>query len=60
LRSPTELVRAIAYVLGNAACHFGAAGRDPFSSAALADRDEVLAKPVSWLLRSGWKRAATS
>jgi len=60
LRSPTELVRAIAYVLGNAAHHFGAVGPDPFSSAALPDRDEVLAKPVSWLLRSGWKRAATS
>src|SRR5437016_4466512 len=32
LRTPTELVRAIAYVLGNAAHHFGLKEPDPFSS----------------------------
>ncbi len=45
-------------MLGNAAHHFGGSERDPFSSAGLSDREGVLAKPVSWLLRSGWKRAA--
>lgn len=54
LRSPAELVNAIAYVLGNAAHHFGTKGADPFSSAAL--RDLVVA-PQGWLLRSGWQRA---
>ena len=59
LRTPTELVRAIAYVLGNAAHHFGLKEPDPFSSAAVRDdRDLVLARPVSWLMRVGWKRAA--
>jgi REP element-mobilizing transposase RayT len=60
LRSPTELVRAIRYVLGNAAHHFGRPGCDPFSSVAVSDRERVLAKPNGWLLRSGWKRAAIS
>jgi hypothetical protein len=60
LRSPTELVNAVAYVLGNHAHHFGgAARRDPFSSAALAGqrRERTLSLPRTWLLRSGWKRA---
>jgi len=59
LRSPTELVRAIRYVLGNAAHHFGASGTDEFSSAALvpAERLTLLAAPLGWLLRIGWKRA---
>ena len=58
LRSPTELVRAIAYVLGNAAHHFGETGPDPFTSRALPDelRPRVLARPRGWLLRVGWKR----
>ena len=60
LRTPTELVKAIRYVLGNAAHHFGGAARDPFSSAGLPDREGVLAKPLGWLLRAGWKRAAAS
>ena len=65
LRTPTELVRAIRYVLGNAAHHFGGAtageaARDPFSSAALAERAGVLATPLGWLLRVGWRRAAAS
>src|SRR5438477_6066275 len=41
LRSPTELVNALAYVLGNAAHHYGASATDPFSSAA-CDRERVL------------------
>jgi putative transposase len=62
VRTPTELVAAIAYVLGNHAHHFGgAAGRDPFSSASLdvEQRERVLAHPRTWLLRSGWRRART-
>ena len=58
LRTPTELVNAIRYVLGNAAHHFGGEARDPFSSAGLAEPEGVLAKPRGWLLRTGWKRAA--
>jgi putative transposase len=59
LKTPTEVVSAIRYVLGNHAHHFGAVGIDPFSSAALsaADRHAVLAPPVGWLLRIGWRRA---
>jgi putative transposase len=62
LRTPTELVNAIRYVLGNAAHHFGRAAAeraDPFSSAALPvpDRDCVLARAVGWLLRVGRRRA---
>jgi hypothetical protein len=57
LRTPTELVNAIAYVLGNYAHHFGGEpGADPFSSAQ-CDRKEVLAEPQTWLLRMGWRRA---
>jgi hypothetical protein len=53
-------VNAIRYVLGNAAHHFGAEGTDRFSSAALvpAERLTLLAAPVSWLLREGFRRAA--
>ena len=67
LKTPTELVNAIRYVLGNAAHHFGHEARnggstahDPFSSAGLEEREGVLAKPLGWLLRAGWKRAAAS
>jgi hypothetical protein len=55
LRSPTELAHAIAYVLENAAHHFGVSGRDWFSS---ATQREVLSTPRGWLLRIGWKRRA--
>ena len=53
LRSPTELVRALAYVLGNAAHHFGggAANDDPYSSAS-CDRERVLGERRTWLLRT--------
>ncbi len=60
LRTPTELVRAICYVLDNHGHHFGARGVDPFSSPALPEERKrlVLCVPVGWLLRAGWKRAA--
>ena len=58
LRTPTKLVNAIAYVLGNSAHHYGGeSGGDPFSSAD-CDRALLLGKPRSWLLRVGWRRAA--
>jgi putative transposase len=61
LRTPTELVNAIAYVLGNAARHYGESGRDPFSSRAYEarHRQKILSHPRTWLLRSGWRRART-
>jgi len=60
LRTPSELVIAIRYMLGNHAHHYHHAGVDPFSSEALseADRRAVLSLPVGWLLRVGWRRAA--
>jgi REP element-mobilizing transposase RayT len=58
LRSPTELVRAIAYVLGNFAHHFGRGGADLFSSAALPPGSDVVTLPRGWLLRVGRRRAA--
>jgi len=60
LASPTELVNAIAYVLGNHRHHYGQAGDvDAFSSAALTGdrRERVLAHPRTWLLKTGWRRA---
>jgi putative transposase len=61
LGSPTELVKAIAYVLGNHAHHFGGepSARDPFCSSAydLARRQAVLSRPRTWLLCHGWRRA---
>ena len=61
LRSPTELVNAIAYVLGNAARHYGESGQDRFSSRAYEalHRQKILSHPRTWLLRSGWRRART-
>jgi REP element-mobilizing transposase RayT len=60
LKTPTQLVSALAYVLGNHAHHFGGApGDDPFSSGTRdpSRRTRVLATPVSWLLRVGWRLA---
>jgi len=60
LLTPTEVVYAIAYVLGNYAHHFGGApSGDSFSSGAYgaSTRRRVLSVPVSWLLRVGWRRA---
>jgi putative transposase len=62
VRTPSELVNAIAYVLGNHAHHFGAtADADPFNSAALDPerRERVLSHPRTWLLRTGWRKART-
>jgi len=57
LRTPTELVNAIAYVLGNHAHHHGGpSGADPYSSAC-CDRIRLIGEPRSWLLRVGWRRA---
>lgn len=58
LRTPTELVAALAYVLGNAEHHFGgrAANDDPYSSGA-CDRGRLLGERRTWLLRIGWRRA---
>jgi len=56
LRSPTALVNAIRYVLGNAQRHYGETGVDHFSS----ENEEnagVLAEPSGWLLRRGWAKA---
>jgi REP element-mobilizing transposase RayT len=60
LESPTQLVSALAYVLGNYAHHFGGTpGRDPFSSGAYdaSTHGRVLAAPLGWLLKVGWRRA---
>jgi REP element-mobilizing transposase RayT len=62
LPTPTELVNAIGYVLGNHRHHYGhGAIVDPFSSAALKGdrRERVLAHPQTWLLKTGWRRART-
>ncbi len=56
LRSPTALVRAIAYLLGNAAHHFRQRGTDPYASRA-PEAAAVLSASRSWLLREGWRRA---
>jgi putative transposase len=56
LRSPTALVNAIRYVLGNAARHYGDTGVDHFSSEN-EQNAEVLAEPSGWLLRKGWAKA---
>jgi len=71
LRTPSEVRRAIAYVLGNFVSHAVRRGeqaasgwRDPYSSAApapgLADSSRTSSGPVSaprtWLLREGWRR----
>jgi len=59
LKTPTELCRAIAYVLGNAAHHFGHRGADPFTSSSLTPelRGQLLEPPETWLVRAGWRRA---
>jgi REP element-mobilizing transposase RayT len=55
LRTPTEVWRAIRYVLGNAERHYRERGADQFSSAA-PDAKDVLVAPLGWLLREGWRR----
>ena len=58
LRSPTEVVKAIAYVPGNAEHHYGIAGPDRYSSTT-CDRHLLLSHPRTWLLCTGWRRART-
>lgn len=55
LRTPTELVRAIAYVIDNARHHFGRP--DASCSSRASDAQESLETPRGWLLRVGWKKA---
>ena len=60
VRTPTELVNAIAYVLDNHAHHFGASSAvDQYSSGGLSteDRERIVAHPRTWLLTTGWRRA---
>ena len=62
LKTPAELVNAIAYVLGNHVHHFGGPRTiDPFSSAALKGehRERLLSNPRTWLLKVGWRRVRT-
>jgi hypothetical protein len=56
LKSPTEVVNAIRYVLENAARHHGDVDGDAFSSEDVENAG-VLARPSGWLLRSGWLQA---
>jgi REP element-mobilizing transposase RayT len=45
LRTPTEVWRAIRYVLGNAERHYRERGADPFSSAASGAQEVLVAPP---------------
>ena len=66
LRTPLEVARAVAYVLGNFVVHAlrrGAKGEkhalraaDPYSSAG-REGAALTAGPRTWLLREGWRRA---
>lgn len=58
LTTPTELVRAIRYVIENDAHHYGAADAS-FSSRA-PDALPLLAAPIGWHLRVGWQRTSGS
>ena len=66
LRTPREVARAVAYVLGNFFVHAARRGErieatapDPYSSAAANDSGPPLVvAPRTWLLCIGWKRAA--
>ena len=56
LETPTEVTRAIRYVIENARHHYGDRGADFFSSRG-PDGLVALARPLGWLLRIGWSRA---
>jgi len=68
LRTPAEVARAVAYVLGNFFVHAFRRGErvdtthtDEFSSAARRENGSPLvAEPRTWLLRVGWRRARTA
>jgi putative transposase len=55
LGTPTELVRAIRYVIDNTEHHYGELDRARSSRA--PDALPLLAPPASWLLRVGWRHA---
>jgi putative transposase len=56
LRTPTEVANSLDYIKDNAEHHYGESGPDWFSSQNQELRD-LLARPISWLLSIGWKRA---
>jgi putative transposase len=63
LRTPTEVRRAIAYVLGNFQSHARRRAErihpdyiDRFASSC-PDNRELVAEPHTWLLKAGWRRA---
>ena len=66
LRSPAEVARAVAYVLGNFVVHalrrgepVSATAPDEYSSARQRETGPPLVAPAqSWLLRGGWRRGA--
>lgn len=59
LRSPTEVARAIAYVLGNYLHHYPETPVSDFwlDECSSEVRFDVVSPPQTWLLRIGWKRA---
>ena len=73
LRSPTEVARAVAYVLGNYFHHAASWGEsiareivDPYSSAAEHEKGwtgvdpPLVVEPRTWLLRVGWERGGAT
>jgi len=56
LKTPTELTRAIRYVIENARHHYAERGADFFSSRG-RDGLTALVRPLGWLLSVGWSRA---
>jgi putative transposase len=69
LRTPSEVARALAYVLGNFAVHARRRGDwsvgaevDPYCSMSVAVRlgpgPPLVSEPRTWLLSSGWRKAA--
>jgi len=57
LHSPTQLVNAIGYVLGNHERHYGPSQADDAYSSLACDRRSLLSSPRTWLVRKGWQRA---
>jgi putative transposase len=65
LRTPTELVRRISYILGNAEHHYGKVKTPwrrgpPVADYRTSNAPELLSlreTPTGWLLTAGWRRA---
>lgn len=59
LRTPTEALNALRYVLGNRAVHLRRWGRAPGAGDAFCSlsAEDLVTAPGSWLLREGWARA---